>query len=301
MLESSDWRIGLEDGKVYRKVKKYLGGHYTGEIVDSKKHGIGKLIYPSGDCVYEGEFADDTPHGAGTLIWKEKEVSYRYEGSFEHGKRTGHGVYTVDDGTTYDGGFLDGKFEGPGTLTDRTGDEYKGTWTRGRLEGEDIEIKFSNGDSYHGQMLKGKFHGKGYYIYRGESGSYRGGFKHGLKHDHGKRTFSNESVYKGNYVCGKMDGMGIFRSKEGNCYEGYWKDDLYHGHGKLIFSNKTFIGEFSGGEFSNGYLVFFEDGDKKDCYKGSFKSDRWKHCKNFNDAAVSIPEAVFHGRGCRTW
>mmetsp|Transcript_19842 Transcript_19842/g.45063 ORF Transcript_19842/g.45063 Transcript_19842/m.45063 type:complete len:165 (-) Transcript_19842:511-1005(-) len=116
-----------------------------------------------------------------------------------------------------------------------------------------------------------------------------------------KELFSNESVYKGNYVCGKMDGMGIFRSKEGNCYEGYWKDDLYHGHGKLIFSNKTFIGEFSGGEFSNGYLVFFEDGDKKDCYKGSFKSDRWKHCKNFNDAAVSIPEAVFHGRGCRTW
>ena len=40
------------------------GGYYEGQWLDGKRHGQGKMHWPSGDC-YEGQWLDDKKHGQG--------------------------------------------------------------------------------------------------------------------------------------------------------------------------------------------------------------------------------------------
>ena len=43
--------------------------------------------------------------------------------------------------------------------------------------------------------------------------------------------YTNGNNYKGNFIRGKAEGVGIFRWANGEVYEGEWKDGLKHGKG----------------------------------------------------------------------
>jgi len=52
----------------------------------------------------------------------------KYQGSFSHGKKHGHGVLTWPNGTIYDGHWSNNKRHGRGTLTWPNGAKYVGEW-----------------------------------------------------------------------------------------------------------------------------------------------------------------------------
>jgi len=46
-------------------------GTYTGDTIDGKMHGIGKMVFENND-VYEGSFANNNIYGIGIFIYAEK-------------------------------------------------------------------------------------------------------------------------------------------------------------------------------------------------------------------------------------
>lgn len=46
-------------------------GTYTGDLVEGKRHGKGKMVYDSGNT-YEGEFKDGNFDGKGVYSWNGK-------------------------------------------------------------------------------------------------------------------------------------------------------------------------------------------------------------------------------------
>ncbi|OMJ81743.1 hypothetical protein SteCoe_17736 [Stentor coeruleus] len=128
-------------------------GTYTGEMVNSKKHGIGTFYWNDGKVykgqweknaqngygkmnlgqnkVYEGEWKDEVYHGFGVLICQD----FKYVGEWEYGKKHGKGCEIVLDGSTYDGMFADGEKNGKGTLIFPNGSRYIGNFTSDRICG----------------------------------------------------------------------------------------------------------------------------------------------------------------------
>lgn len=110
---------------------------YLGDLVDGKRHGTGKLFWPSLDRAYIGGYYNDQKHGKGKFSFpdgsyfegeyehgkkhgKGKYVSvgdYEYEGDHVHGERTGNGVMKWQDGSEYIGGFYEGEPHGIGKRT----------------------------------------------------------------------------------------------------------------------------------------------------------------------------------------
>jgi hypothetical protein len=43
-------------------------GTYTGDLSNGKRHGVGKMVYDSGNT-YEGGFKDNLMHGKGLYTW----------------------------------------------------------------------------------------------------------------------------------------------------------------------------------------------------------------------------------------
>lgn len=89
--------IRYDDGRVY-----------SGNVVNGKRHGWGKMTWPSG-ITYEGDWKDDRFSGKGKYTWPNGDV---YEGDFVDDKRTGIGTYTYADGRIKSGRWKDGKFLG---------------------------------------------------------------------------------------------------------------------------------------------------------------------------------------------
>ncbi|GLC42459.1 hypothetical protein PLESTF_000814700 [Pleodorina starrii] len=65
------------------------GAIYTGEYVDNKKHGKGKMVFPD-KGVYDGDWVEDVMQGSGTFTYPSGDV---YQGEFVGGKRHGKGMY----------------------------------------------------------------------------------------------------------------------------------------------------------------------------------------------------------------
>ncbi len=88
--------------------------------------------------------------------------------------------------------------------------------------------------TYIGSCKKGLAHGKG--SAKGTD-SYTGFFKKGIPDGSGKYTWSDGSVYEGDWLKGKRDGEGIYRSlKDGKeiVQDGIWNEDQYVGPKPLL-------------------------------------------------------------------
>ena len=70
------------------------GSVYSGEFVDGKYEGAGRLSKASGD-VYDGKWKNDQPHGHGVETFMTGE---RYEGYWKAGRKVGRGRFKYADG-----------------------------------------------------------------------------------------------------------------------------------------------------------------------------------------------------------
>ena len=65
---------------MYHGVKRYKnGGRYTGLLVNGRREGRGKMIYPKGNSIkeYAGDWHNDEWHGSGITV---SDSDHKYEG-----------------------------------------------------------------------------------------------------------------------------------------------------------------------------------------------------------------------------
>lgn len=106
---------------------------------------------------YTGPLLDDTPHGEG--VWRHPD-GRSYTGDFTQGEITGYGTMTFSSGERYIGSFLEGKFHGDGTLIHPRGKKYVGEFKHGIIEGYGT-MTFPDGERYIGYFKNGLAHGRG--------------------------------------------------------------------------------------------------------------------------------------------
>ncbi|MBQ2920994.1 MAG: TIR domain-containing protein [Oscillospiraceae bacterium] len=173
---------------------------YVGQVVNGKRHGIGKLTWPDGD-VYEGAWKDDKRTGKGKFTWPDGNV---YEGDFVAGKITGKGKKVWANGDIYEGGWKDDKCTGKGKYTWANGDIYEGDWKDDKRTGKG-KYTWPDGNVYEGDFVAGKITGKG------------------------KRVWASGNIYEGDFLEGKRTGIGTFTYANGRIESGRWKDGKFLG------------------------------------------------------------------------
>jgi hypothetical protein len=108
---------------------------YIGNIIDGKKEGKGKLIYPDG-TYYEGNFKNDLYEGEGIYEWPEE--GRKYKGEFHCGNIEGNGETQYNDGSLYKGKYIGGIKQGEGSYTWNNGQTFIGNWLNNELHGKGI-------------------------------------------------------------------------------------------------------------------------------------------------------------------
>lgn len=164
-VAETDTSEGIKNKTLH--IIKENGNVYEGEVLNNKKHGVGKMIYGEEKYkghIYEGLWKNDIIHGRGKYTTSE---GYVYEGDIVEGKQHGHGKATYADGGYYMGEWVDDKYHGKGKMTYADGGEYEGEYHNDKRHGKGNET-FYNGDIYEGDYMEGNKHGNGKVIKNGK-------------------------------------------------------------------------------------------------------------------------------------
>ena len=183
------------------------GSRYTGETVNGKPAGNGKIQWANGDT-YEGEWRNAQPHGTGKKTYLDGSV---YQGEFVRGQQQGQGKLTYPDGTVYNGGWQSGAPNGQGRFAFQDGGHYEGAIYLGLPHGQGT-FSYAHGDIYDGQWEHGKRSGRGTLRYK-DGNVYSGQFENGHPQGTGTLTYSDGFRFKGPFSDGQPDG-------DGTCYKG---------------------------------------------------------------------------------
>ena len=69
--------------------------------------------------------------------------------------------------------------------------------------------------------------------YKYQDGNYIGAYKDGVPNGKGRWSNNEGSVYVGDFINFKFDGMGTMEIKDQYKYSGEFKDSLFHGNGLM--------------------------------------------------------------------
>ena len=170
-LNNTFYKGEIVDNKKEGKGEEISGeGIFSGNFLNDKKNGEGKMEYSLSGDTYEGNYKDDLFDGKGHYLWKIS--GQEYTGEYKNGLMHGKGLYEWSEGEYYRGDFVNGKKEGSGEMHWANGRSFIGPFVNGRPQGIGI---FDNGMNYKGEMefIDGKLNRE--YLnkkYRGsESGS----------------------------------------------------------------------------------------------------------------------------------
>ena len=127
----------------------------------------------SNQAIYEGEMLDGKKHGVGKLTTNE----FVREGTWKNDKFTGWGRESRRNGEILEGRFINGKVEGKGILRDSQGSSYIGDFVDSKREGYgelDTEKAY-----YRGEFKNNKFHGHGRIKIKEDEREIEGIFRNG--------------------------------------------------------------------------------------------------------------------------
>eukprot|EP00037_Helgoeca_nana_P002451 m.33940 g.33940 ORF g.33940 m.33940 type:complete len:372 (+) comp12605_c0_seq2:97-1212(+) len=249
----SGGRAHLNNSGRARGTKELIGTNfgdvctYTGELLDGKADGQGRLVFPNG-TVYDGAFQNDRRNGFGTSTFIDDDGTETYAGEWRDGKRHGRATFTFADGDVYEGAFMDNDRTGRGTLYFNSGDNA--------------------GDVYVGDFVDSEYHGRGRYT-RANGTYYDGGYKHDSKDGKGFETISyndgsGSGSYEGEYRNDKQHGRGKERYPDGDTYDGSFEFDERCGYGTMSYSGTSpgeeYAGEWKDGEPHGAGTYTYDDG-----------------------------------------
>ncbi len=244
------------------------GALYSGTFRAGKFEGTGTLTYPDGS-IYTGNFAQQLQQGQGRLV---DATGNRYEGSWRSGRRNGKGELAYIDGSRIVGTWQDDQLEGEVTFTFANRDYYRGHMSGNLLHGRGT-MQYANGDEYQGEWSENLPHGKGNMRYangvevsgdwaRGElqtnwaalgfTGTTDGlvSCNEGCPDGPGRFTYSNGTIYEGQFRNGSPDGAGTVRFTTGDTYYGHFSGHRPNGLGVMHYAS----GQIEGGIWQDGSL-----------------------------------------------
>ncbi len=228
------------------------GSKYIGTFNGGKKHGFGEYIYLTGDR-YIGAYQNNLMNGIGTYFYKN---GARYEGEFFNDNFHGEGAYYYSKESALK------SFVG----IYKNGIPYKGIFT------------YSNGKPLHKGSYdnEGSLHGEGADYFYKEDGSLngilKGNFKNGDCHGFCSELYADGSSFKGEYVNGERQGLGVLQTNY-ETHSGYFDQNGLQGNG--IFKESKLNYEWEG-PYENskrngqGVLTFLDDKSK---YSVTFEND----------------------------
>ena len=126
-------------------VLEHRGFVYVGAFQNGKKHGHGRLHYPS-NAMYDGMWKNGK-RVAGTMVYKSGSV---YVGDFAGKKRHGQGkmVFSNSSMRAYEGSWVDGYMHGYGKIEYQNGDVFTGRLRLGKQYGRGTMKYYASGDVY---------------------------------------------------------------------------------------------------------------------------------------------------------
>ncbi|XP_066921837.1 radial spoke head 1 homolog [Clytia hemisphaerica] len=168
-------------------------GVYEGERNElGERHGLGTSHFPNGD-VYEGSYEHGRRNGYGIYRFK----NGKYEGIYVNGKRGGRGFMHYPDGSTYDGEWADNDKNGTGTYTYRNGDIYEGGWKDDQKNGKGVYTYKDSGTKLYGYWSEGVREGPAEWYNTGHS--FKGYFRNDNPLGRGKFSFDSGCEQHGFY------------------------------------------------------------------------------------------------------
>ena len=249
----------------YELAFDFKGGKYKGDILDSKRHGRGIMLYDDGRK-YEGEWKNNQREGKGMMTFADGEV---YEGEWKDDTYDGRGILRYADGSArYEGTYKAGAWEGYGVYFFKNGRKYEGEWKNNKYDGKGILRGADGSIRYEGAYKAGTREGYGVSIY--DEGEYDGEWKNDQREGRCIMTFADGQVYDGEWKNDAYEGYGVLIFKDGGSYEGNWKNNKRNGKGilKKPDGSVAYDGEWEEDTFDGHGLRVFEDGSK---YEGEFK------------------------------
>ena len=127
----------------------------------------------SNNAIYEGEMMNGKKHGLGKLTTKE----FVREGTWKNDNFTGWGRESRPNGEILEGRFVNGKVEGKGILRDSQGSSYIGDFVGSKRDGYgELETTKAR---YKGEFRNNKFHGHGNVRIKEDESEIEGIFRNG--------------------------------------------------------------------------------------------------------------------------
>jgi hypothetical protein len=149
-----------DNGKINDKgeIEFSDGRVYSGEWIDGKPNGTGKITIPDLDYV-SYMIIEDNQESNNKNGTREITINYdsvvSYEGEWVDGKRHGFGKTTWWSENYYKGEYINGFRDGKGLLKGEDWGEYVGEWKNNRIHGSGT-ITFLDGEKWIGDFKKGK-------------------------------------------------------------------------------------------------------------------------------------------------
>ncbi|KAL3308911.1 MORN repeat-containing protein 3 [Cichlidogyrus casuarinus] len=144
-----------------QKVYTYSKNYYNGELLGTKKHGIGIFTDLNKQMQYEGMWENDKRSGKGVLLSiKNDDPRKIYEGEWKDGMRDGTGENWYSSTEYYEGEWAFNKRDGWGRMYSSDGSIYEGEWKQDKMSGKGL-MYMKNGNRYEGQWSNGQKNGSG--------------------------------------------------------------------------------------------------------------------------------------------
>jgi len=132
-------------------------------------------------------------------------------------------------------------------------------------------IVFPTGNTYDGEMEHDMPNGFGIYKNKQHKYTYIGQFLHGKMHGIGSLTYHNDNSYEGEWKNDERDGVGKMIDRDG-IYEGEFKHDTPNGVGVMKIDRSLYEGEFVNGNPERGKCTI-----RGNEYEGEFNYDVGGH------------------------
>jgi hypothetical protein len=231
------------------------GRTYTGNWQEGYKEGLGILDYPGGNK-YTGEFSGNKIEGRGNMIYAN---GNRYEGTWHQNKQQGQGIFYFANGDRYEGTFYNGQSEGKGAMFYSDGSLYEGEWANNVRHGKGAMI-FSDGEKVEGEWMNDQFvTGWSKLAFQGDTSNLRNCNTIHCERGRGKYTYSDGSLYIGDFYYGQPEGIGTVFYVSGNRYEGGWKRHTPHGRGVMYYATGRQVGAIW--DYGKPVKKLFEQGE----------------------------------------